>query len=656
MTQISQYVLTHGAPLLFILILLEQAGLPLPIAPVLVAVGSLASFGHIGFAQALAAAFSACLLADGFWCAMGRSHRPQSGLALATTSNWKKRILELIGRHGLRALLPAKYIFSSNVLSLLAGRGGVPAVRFVAFDSIASVVWSGGYIALGYLLRYQVHWTLTHTLAPLVLLFCTAVIWFVSRLLPRGSNWPWPSFRRAQRSRDISQHLGGKDSGADEHFAARAVSPHLIKAGVLTFGASTPHYPGFGIRLRRAQLCLRSSREALFGVHTKPRRGSAASAIALLVLICPSSFAQQALPFVPDDSTGAAGASIAQLSSESRNEMQQSFEAEGAGSTSQNQERSGHDSTSATILGTVTDIEDAPVSDATVVLEAEDSGDVRRADTNDSGFFEIAAIPPGHPYRVTVNANGFEKWESSVILLQAGEFKILDVGKLPIEKVQTNITVKPEDSEQIATEQVKAEENQRGFLIIPNFYAVYSPNPEPLTAKLKFNLAFRVARDPFTLGGVTVLAGIGQAADSPKFVEGGWGYGERFAANYANAFTDIMLGGAILPAIFHQDPRYFYQGTGTKRSRTLHVISSLFVAKGDDGHWQPNYSSIGGDLASSAISNLYYPKSNRGIGLVLQGFAINTVVHLTVRVLDEFVFRPPRATPDSAPWNSNPHL
>ncbi len=80
-------------------------------------------------------------------------------------------------------------------------------------------------------------------------------------------------------------------------------------------------------------------------------------------------------------------------------------------------------------------------------------------------------------------------------------------------------------------------------------------------------------------------------------------------------------------------------------SRTLHALKSLVVAKGDNGRLQPNYSSIGGDLASAAISNLYYPRSERGAGLVLQGFAVNTIIHAAIRMLDEFVFRPGRASP-----------
>jgi len=78
-----------------------------------------------------------------------------------------------------------------------------------------------------------------------------------------------------------------------------------------------------------------------------------------------------------------------------------------------------------------------------------------------------------------------------------------------------------------------------------------------------------------------------------------------------------MIGGAILPALLHQDPRYFYQGTGSNKSRALHALVAPLVCRGDNGRLQTNYSSVGGDLASAALSNAYYPPSNRGAGLVL---------------------------------------
>jgi hypothetical protein len=89
--------------------------------------------------------------------------------------------------------------------------------------------------------------------------------------------------------------------------------------------------------------------------------------------------------------------------------------------------------------------------------------------------------------------------------------------------------------------------------------------------------------------------------------------------------------------LLHQDPRYFYQGTGTTRSRLRHAILSAFIAKGDNGKWQPNYSSVGGDLASGALSNLYFPKSNRGVGLVFSQFALGTGERIGANLAQEFL-------------------
>jgi hypothetical protein len=101
--------------------------------------------------------------------------------------------------------------------------------------------------------------------------------------------------------------------------------------------------------------------------------------------------------------------------------------------------------------------------------------------------------------------------------------------------------------------------------------------------------------------------------------------------------SDILIGGAFLPSLLHQDPRYFYQGTGTKKSRAIHAISAPFIAKGDNGQWQFNYSSIGGDLGSSALSNLYYPSSDRGASLVFSNALITTGGRIANALTQEFI-------------------
>jgi hypothetical protein len=287
------------------------------------------------------------------------------------------------------------------------------------------------------------------------------------------------------------------------------------------------------------------------------------------------------------------------------------------------------------ITGTVTDVNGDTLSGATVVLQGPGLKDPRKFLSDDYGFFEFKQLDPG-TYRITITAQDFADWTSPDFVLNPGQYLILTGTKLRIAQVTTSVRV-VYTPEEVAIEQVKIEETQRVFGVIPNFYVVYDANPAPLSTKLKFHLALKTSTDAFTVLGVGTLAGINQAGGTPGYVQGAKGYGERFGAAAADGFSDIMIGGAILPSLLRQDPRYFYQGTGTNKSRVLHAISSPFVCRGNNGRLQPNYSSIGGDLGSSALSNLYYPASDRGAGLVFQNFFISTGERMLSSLVQEFV-------------------
>jgi hypothetical protein len=290
------------------------------------------------------------------------------------------------------------------------------------------------------------------------------------------------------------------------------------------------------------------------------------------------------------------------------------------------------------IVGTVIDVNNDAVPGAAVVLQGPILNSPRTAVSNNNGFFEFNGLEPGTPYHVNISAEGFASWTSADVTLQPGQYVILTVSKLRIAQAVTTVTV-GYSAEEVATEQVRIEEHQRIFGFIPNFYVSYDPNPAPLTTKLKFKLAAKVAFDPVTFIGVGIVAAAGQAGDHPDYPQGVKGYSERYGASYANGFSDIMIGGAILPSLLHQDPRYFYQGKGTNKSRALHAITSPFVCRGDNGKPQPNYSTIGGDLASAALSNAYYPASNRGAGLVFGNFLIGTGQRAAANLAQEFILR-----------------
>jgi hypothetical protein len=292
------------------------------------------------------------------------------------------------------------------------------------------------------------------------------------------------------------------------------------------------------------------------------------------------------------------------------------------------------------ISGTVVDGNDAIVPGATVLLRCQSPCKEESTSAGDTGAFEFSNLSLGTPYEIGVSANGFKDWTSAPIVLTPEQkmFFLTDV-RIETSEVTESVTVHASRA-QIATEQVRLEEQQRILGVIPNFYVVYdSKNAVPLSPKLKFELAARVAVDPVTIAGVGFLAGIQQAGGTPSYAGGAKGYGQRFGADAAGGLSDILIGGAILPSLLHQDPRYFYQGTGTTSSRLKHALSSPFIGRGDNGQPQINFSSLGGDLASSALAETYHPGSNRGPGLVFGNFAIGTGERIVSAVLQEFVLR-----------------
>lgn len=300
--------------------------------------------------------------------------------------------------------------------------------------------------------------------------------------------------------------------------------------------------------------------------------------------------------------------------------------------------RTSEEQGTSSIAGTAIDPNGDPVPGATVKIRSSRAGDPYSTLANDNGYFELHNIETGMPYRVTVHADGFEDWVSPDMVLEPGQYKILTGCILRLAKVETSIDV-GYSPVQIATEQVAIQEKQRILGVVPNFYVTYESHPEPMTPKLKFQLAMKLAGDPVTVVGVGFVAGVRQATNSIDFQQGAKGYGQRFGVTAANGFSGIMIGSAILPSLLHQDPRYFYQGSGTKASRVFHALSYAFVCPGDNGRLQPNYSSLGGNLAAAALSNAYYPSSNRGPGLVLGNFAIGTLQHALTGLAQEFLFR-----------------
>ena len=179
------------------------------------------------------------------------------------------------------------------------------------------------------------------------------------------------------------------------------------------------------------------------------------------------------------------------------------------------------------------------------------------------------------------------------------------------------------------------------FGFIPNFYVTYDPHPVSLTSKQKFELAWKTTVDPVTFAIIGGIAGVQQAENAfSGYGQGAQGYAKRYAASYADVVTGTLLGSAILPSLLKQDPRYFYKGTGSTRSRSLYAIANSVICKGDNGRWQANYSNILGNLAAGGISNLYYPAQNRnGAALTFENAAIGIGATAAANLVEEFLMR-----------------
>jgi hypothetical protein len=289
--------------------------------------------------------------------------------------------------------------------------------------------------------------------------------------------------------------------------------------------------------------------------------------------------------------------------------------------------------------GTVTDSAGNDIVGARVTLEFDASKAQHMLLTDGAGFFNFTRLEPG-TFRVTITSKGFATWVGSEIVLPPeGDCALPQVG-LQIASVNTDVEVVSSQHD-LAEEQMKTEETQRVLGVFPNFYTSYVWNAVPLTSKQKFRLALRTSIDPtaFVVTGIT--AGIEQWQNYfSGYGQGSQGYAKRFSASYADGFISTMIGGAILPSVLHQDPRYFYKGTGSIRSRALYAVSTVVICKGDNGHWQPNYSNVLGNLASAGISNLYYPSTDRNGGQVtIDNALIGTASGAISALIQEFLLR-----------------
>jgi hypothetical protein len=295
----------------------------------------------------------------------------------------------------------------------------------------------------------------------------------------------------------------------------------------------------------------------------------------------------------------------------------------------------------ASISGYVFDINGGivPSAKVTLVTLKVQSGIAEQVETTDgTGFFSFKNLP-AETFKIRITALDLEPYESYEFTLHPRENRQLPIIALPIAtstvKIQVTVT-----EEQIAEEQVSAQIQQRVFGVFPNFYTSFIWNAAPLKPKQKFRLAFRSAVDPVTFFTPSTLAGIQQARDTyPDYGQGAAGYAKRYAADYGDLFIGRMLGSGVFPTLFHQDPRYFYQGTGSISSRVWHALSAAIITRGDNGRRQFNCSHVLGNFAAASISNLYRPEEDRGVSLTINNALLHTATNAAGNLAREFALK-----------------
>jgi hypothetical protein len=306
-----------------------------------------------------------------------------------------------------------------------------------------------------------------------------------------------------------------------------------------------------------------------------------------------------------------------------------------------------------TVSGKVVGQDGIGVSGAKVTLTSEGLSASQEVITGEEGQFSFTNVAPG-AFQLVITSEGFAT-NTSTGVLHSEEILVVPQISMVLATNVTKVIVEMSPIE-IAQEQMNDEMKQRVLGVIPNFYVTYVPDAAPLIVKQKYHLAFRLTVDPayFVLAGA--VAGVQQARNEfSGYGQGAQGYGKRYGATLADFTMSNLLGNAVFPSLFKQDPRYFYKGTGTAKSRVLYALANAVICKGDNHHWQFNYSSIMGSLAAGGISNLYYPSSDRGAALTFENTAIGIGGTAILNLMKEFVLTKITSNVPGRPNPANPN-
>lgn len=289
------------------------------------------------------------------------------------------------------------------------------------------------------------------------------------------------------------------------------------------------------------------------------------------------------------------------------------------------------------IVGTVLDTQGDVIPGAIVTLVRSGHPDVTIASGAD-GTFAFPNLEAGN-YGVRFSGPGFRPYSPPKIILLAGQqYELTGIAlSFTSANVSVFVTASPIG---IAEEEIYLQERQRLLGVFPNFNTSYIWNAARLTKGLKFRLAFRSMLDPVVFLTTAAGSGIEQANNtSAAYGQGAAGYAKRYGAGMAEEASNRLFSGALYPSLFHQDPRFFYQGSGSKKSRALYAVTRVLVTRGDNGKAQLNYSRILGAFTAGALANSYRPSNDRGAGLTFRHGSTELGGYAADSLFREFLFR-----------------
>jgi hypothetical protein len=174
----------------------------------------------------------------------------------------------------------------------------------------------------------------------------------------------------------------------------------------------------------------------------------------------------------------------------------------------------------------------------------------------------------------------------------------------------------PDQAPQDKSDDSQGKQTKRMFGIVPNFAAV-SANEQlpPLSTREKFSLAAHdsvLDYSSYTWTGILAAQAMALNSD-PELGSGIVGYGRYYWRTFTDGVSGTFFTEAIVPAITHEDPRYYTMGRGGFLHRTGYAISRAFVTKTDSGGTSFNFSEVVGNGLEAGLSNAYYPPQERGL-------------------------------------------